>query len=206
MEKLNLDVLVRTGTEKLKDIRSDKMIPWIVYWHKEAPISLKMDYSEFLKTYRKSWGSHLINLKIWNKNLEVLVHQVQKEPATWSFLHIDFYAITKWEVLTTKIHLNFVWECLVVREWAILNEHLKEIEVKCLPKDLVDGFDVDLSTLKKFWDCIRVSDLIINKEKYTILNNQDDIVVIATSPAKIEIEVPVIAEATEWEEKTDTEK
>ena len=206
MENLNLDALVRTKTENLKDIRNSQMIPWIVYWNNESPISLKVNYSDFLKTYRKSWESHLINIKVGKKDIEVLVHQLQKEPITWSFLHVDFYAITRWKLLTTKISLNCVWESLAIREWAILSEHFREIEVKCLPKNLVDSFDVDLSILEKMWDYLRISDLVIDTEKYTILNNHDDIVVTANAPAKIEKVVENAAVTWANEVSTNEEK
>ena len=189
MWNLKLDALVRTKAEKLKDVRSDSMVPWIVYWNKEDPISLKIDYSEFLKTFRKSWSSNLIDLKVGKKEIEVLVHQLQKEPITWDFLHVDFYAITRWQELTTKITLNFIWEAMALREWAIIDEHIKEIEVKCLPKNLVDSFDVDLTSLANIWDSIRVSDLKLDTEKYTILNSSDDMVVAANAPAKIDQKV-----------------
>jgi large subunit ribosomal protein L25 len=68
---------------------------------------------------------------------------------TGDFSHIDFYAITRGEKVHTKISLNFTGESLAVKEGNILDEHMKEIEVKCLPKDLVDSFEIDLSRLKE---------------------------------------------------------
>lgn len=211
MENLNLEALVRSKTEKLSDIRNNRMVPWIVYWNKEKQISLKINYSDFLKIYRLSWWSRLINLNVWKKNIEVLVHQIQKQPLTWDYLHIDFFAITRWQELTTKISLNFIWESNAVKEWGILNESLKEVEVKCLPKNLVENFDVDLSVLKNIWDSIRISDLKIDTEKFTLLNNTYDIIVAANSPAKIEVEQPIVDVPVTWadeptEEKTDDKK
>lgn len=189
MEKLVLNAEIRTSLEKLKDLRASKILPAIVYWHSQEPISIKLDYSEFLKTFRKSWESHIIDLKIWGKELEVLVHSVQKDPVTWDYLHIDFYAITKWESVHTKIHLKFVWNSEAVKEWAILEEHIKELEIKCMPRDLVDSFEVDLSLLKEMWDSIRVSDLGIDSSKYNIITNHGDVIVSAAKPAKVEVKV-----------------
>lgn len=204
MKNLKLSATVRNTEEKLKELKSSKMLAWVVYGKKKESTSIKMDYSEFLKTYRKSWESHIIDLTIWKESLEVLVHKVQKSPVSGDFLHIDFYAITKWVKLTTKIHIHFVWESQAVREWWILEESLKEIEVKCLPNDLVDSFEVDLSKLKIIWDSIRVSELGINKEKYEILTNINDVVVSASTPAKME-EI-VVATVEPVDEKPATEK
>jgi hypothetical protein len=59
---------------------------------------------------------------------------------------------------------------------------------------LVDSFEVDISKLEKVGDIIRVSDLGIDEEKYEIITNIDNVVVVASEPKKIELEEPVVAE------------
>lgn len=193
MENLNLNAEIRTTEERLSEVRTSKLVPAVVYGKHQEPILIKIDYSDFLRTFRKSGESHIINLRIENKVIEVLVHEVQREPISGDFLHIDFFAITKGEKVHTKIHLKIVWLSQAVKEWAILEEHMKEIEVKVLPKDLIDSIEVDISTLKEMWDSIRISDLNIDTNKFDILT-PNDIVVSANKPAKIEIEAPVVVE------------
>jgi len=65
-----------------------------------------------------------------------------------------------------------------------------------LPKDLVDSFEVDLSKLENIGDVIRVSDLKISS-KFDVLTNSDDIVALASKPAKVELEETVVVETTE---------
>jgi len=199
MEKLILSASLRAPTETMKELKNSKMLAWVVCGKNKETFSIKLDYSEFLKTFRKSWESNLINLKFEKDEIEVLVHQIQKHPITDKFIHVDFYAITRWEVLVTNIPLKFVWTAPAVKEWAIINEHLKEIELKCLPKDLVDSFEVDLSKLTQIWDSILVSDLGIDLEKFEILSNESDLIVAATKPSKVK-------ETTETDESTETEE
>jgi ribosomal protein L25 (general stress protein Ctc) len=80
MENLDLNAQIRTTEEKLSEVRASKMVPAVVYGKHQEPILLKLDYSEFLKTFRKSGESHIINLKVGKTSLEVLVHEVQHEP------------------------------------------------------------------------------------------------------------------------------
>jgi len=54
MEKLSLSAEVRNTEEKLSEIRTNKMVPGVVYGHSQEPIALKVDNSSFLKTFRKS--------------------------------------------------------------------------------------------------------------------------------------------------------
>lgn len=186
MENLNLNAEIRTTEEKLSDVRTSKMVPAVVYGRHQEPILIKMDNSDFLRIFRKSGESHIINLTVDKKNIEVLVHEVQREPVSGGFLHIDFFAITKWEKVHTKIHLNIVWTSPAIKEWAVLEQHIKEIEVRVLPKDLIDSIDVDISSLKEIWDHIKLSEINIDNSKIEVLTH-DDIVVTAAKPAKIEV-------------------
>ncbi|MCP4523903.1 MAG: 50S ribosomal protein L25 [Candidatus Gracilibacteria bacterium] len=185
MEKLNLAAEVRSTSEKLSEVRSAKKVPAVVYGHNIDNVTISVNNSDFLRTFRQSGESHIITLDIDGKKVDVLVHDLQREPVSGDFLHIDFFAITKGESLQTKIHLNFIGTSSAVKEGAILEEHLKELEVKCLPADLCDGFDVDLSLLENMGDMIRVSDLKIS-DKYTVVTNSNDLIASAAKPKKAE--------------------
>ncbi len=200
MEKFELKADVRNSDEKLNLLRTSKQVPWVVYGHKQEPISVKIDASALLKTFRKAWESHIIVLEVWKKQIEVLIHDYQRDPVIWDFIHIDFYALTAWEKVHTKIHLQFVWESEAKKLWAIIEEHLHEIEVKCESKDLVDNFPVDLWKLAEFWDSIKISDLDIDTKKYIILTSQSEIVAHANKPAVIKEEV-VATDSTETAEQ-----
>ncbi len=204
MKDLVLNVQKRTKDEKLSEIRASKMVPWVVYGKNKESISIKIDNSSLIKTYRLAGVSHIISLDVDGKKMDVLVHEFQKNPVTGDFLHIDFYAITKGEKVTTSIPLSFIWDSAAARDGALIEELLKELEVKTLPKNLVDSFEVDISKLEKVGDIIRVSDLGIDEEKYEIITSIDNVVVMASEPKKIELEEPVVAE--EWAEATEETK
>ena len=181
MEKIILAADIRNAEENNRDIRLNKQVPAVVYGKNQEPISIKVDNSDFLRTFRKAGESNIINLKVGKKDIEVLVHDFQKEPVTGDFIHVDFYALTRGEVLTTKVTLNFIGDSEAVKLGGILEELNKEIEVKCLPKDLVDHFDVDLSVLKEFGDNIKVSDLNLG-DKFEILTPADEVLVLVAKP------------------------
>jgi len=108
MENLSLNATLRSTTEKLKELRASKKLPCVIYGHKTESIAITLDYSEFLKTFRKSGESHIITINIDKKSIDVLVHDIQKAPVSGDFIHIDFYAFTKGEALQTNISLNFI--------------------------------------------------------------------------------------------------
>lgn len=167
MEKLALNCIKRTWEEKLKTMReSMKKIPAVVYWHNYAPVSVALDYSEFLKTFRIAGKTHIIKLSIEGKNQDVLVHEVQYHPVTWDFQHIDFIAISAKEKIHVNIPLKLVGNSPATKEGWLVDQLVDEIEVKCLPADLVDHFEFDISSLTEVWQVAHFSELNLDVKKY----------------------------------------
>lgn len=168
---------VREASQKTSQIRASKRVPAVVYGKTQEPISITVDASDFLRLHRKAGESNIIDLTVGKKQLEVLIHDTQKNPVTGDFTHVDFYAITRGEKVTAHVHLNFTGESKAAKNGAILTESMKDIEVRCLPRNLVDHFDVDLSLIVEAGDVIRVSDLGLDAEKYEISAHAEDVVV-----------------------------
>jgi len=210
MAKLVLNAEKRNTADKTKVLRANRIIPGVVYGKTQESIAIQMDASDLLRIFRKAGESSIINLKIKGikEEIEVLFHDSQFEPVSGEFMHVDFYALTRWEKLTTKIHLNFIGNSEAIKEGAILSENVKEIEVSCLPKDLVSSFDVDLSLLKKEEDVIRLSDLGIDTTKFEVLHLHSEDAIAVANKAKVEVisnEAPEdnIPEEESKEEKTE---
>jgi large subunit ribosomal protein L25 len=83
------------------------------------------------------------------------------------------------------VSLNFIGESEAVKEWAILEELAKEIEISVLPKDLVDHIDIDLTPLKEFDSNVKVSDIKV-PSSIEILTPTEEVIVIAAKPKKVE--------------------
>lgn len=188
---------IRAVTDKTSHLRKSKKVPAVVYGKTQEPISLVLDASEFLRLFRKAGESNIIDLKVGKQDLEVLVHQTQKHPVTGDFTHVDFYAITRGEKVTTNIHFNFIGESAAVKEGAIITESMKEIEVKCLPRYLTDHFDIDLALLKEAGDVIRISDLGLDSEKYDISGYEEDTVIASATLPRAAVEEDESEEETE---------
>lgn len=202
MENIELKAQKRDNSEKNTEIRANKMIPGVVYGRELEPMMIKIDGIEFLKINRKVSGSHIIKLKVDTKDIDVLIHETQVDPLKWDFTHVDFYAVTANQTVDVEITLNFVGDSQAKRDGCIITTQHKSILVRCSPKDLVDGFDVDMTLLAADGDVIKVSDLGIDKNKYHILTPETD--VIATA-ATVEEEVIDNAAPESGIEKTEAE-
>lgn len=196
MENVKLTAEVRGQEEKVREMRQDKTVPGVVYGRTQEPISIKLNNSDVLRAYRQAGESTIINLKVGKKDIEVLFHDIQKHPRTDAILHVDFFALTRGEKLHTNIALNFIGNSPAKREGAIIEEYIREIEVKCLPRDLVAYFDVNLELLKEFGDTITIADLHLDETKYEIHHHEEDVVAIASKP-RVEVVEDTAPEAAE---------
>lgn len=170
MEKLALNSAKRTWEEKLSELRASRKVPAVVYWHNFDSVSVSVDYSEFLKTYRTSWKTHIIKLSIDWKNQDVLVHEIQYHPVTWDFQHIDFMAISSKEKIHVSIPLKLIGNAPATREGWVVDQLVDEVEVKCLPSDLVDHFEFDISNMVELWQVAHFSEVAIDSKKFEVLH------------------------------------
>ena len=195
MDKITLPLQPRAETDQARYIRRDNMIPAVVYGHDFKNLHLKVHYQTFRRIFEKATYSTIITLAVeGGGEIPVLVHDVQYDPVTDHIVHIDFYAVRMDEKVTTHIALRFVGVSEAVKLGAILSVNKHELEVSCLPGDLVHNIDVDISVLAKEGDTIRVGDIKAPRG-IEILAGADEPVVSAIEPKEIIEEAPVAAVA-----------
>jgi large subunit ribosomal protein L25 len=101
---------------------------------------------------------------------------------------MDFYAIDKDAKIKVSIPLHFIGESQAKKEGGAIEINYKEIEVRCLPADLTDFFEVSIEPLVAIGDVIRVSDLKIDTKKYEIMESPDEVVVAAHEIEEMKLE------------------
>lgn len=200
MESLKVQKREIVG-KKVNQIRKKGGIPAVIYGQKIKSMNLTVEYIPFEKIYQKVGNSTLINLKIDDQEMPVLIHQIFHNAVSSKIDHIDFYKIKYGQKLTASVELNFFGEPKAVKELGgTLVVKIKKVEIKCLPKDLISEIKVDLNTLKSFDDVIHINDLKV-PETIEILENPD-IAIASVAKPRIEKE----EEKKEEQEETDPEK
>lgn len=162
------DTQIKTSFLRKRDGEKKAKIPCVVYGPKVDSTPILVDYSEFLKLFRQAGTSHVIEVTVDKKKHDVLVQDVQLDPVSDEFVHIDFYAIVAGEKITTKVPLVFVDKSPAEGLGMMVEHNLTEIEITCLPKDLVGEIEVSIAKLKEDGDTIHVSDLEIDSKKIGI--------------------------------------
>ncbi|MDD3711250.1 MAG: 50S ribosomal protein L25 [Patescibacteria group bacterium] len=189
-----LQAKIRAKSEKL----DRDYLAAIVYGSGSENTLIKLKLNDFIKVYEQAGESNLIELDVESLGkIQVLIKEFQKDPIKGSFIHVDFYKVDMAKEVNAEIPLEFVGESRAVKELgALLIKNIDSLEIECLPKDLVDHIDVDISGLENFGDLIQVKDIKVSSG-LKILNNLDDAVVSVTE-AKEEVvkeEVVVTPEA-----------
>jgi len=214
MIKLNAKIRKETG-RKTSVLKNSGRIPAVVYGHKIKNVSLDVDYKEFQKVLRTAGESSLIELDVeGDKDLPaqagkriVLVHDLQKDPVTDKFIHIDFFQISLKEEVQVKVPLVFEGTSLAIKDLGgTLVKNISELEVKALPQNLPHEIKVSIDSLNTFEDHILVKDLVLPKD-IKVLVRPDEIVVSVAQPSKVEEELEKpIEEKVEEVEKIIKEK
>jgi large subunit ribosomal protein L25 len=155
-----LDAMKREkGTAEL--LRAEGKIPAVVYGPDIESQSIAIDRVTFEKMYAQAGHSTLIDLSVDGKTINVLIQDVQYHPVKHIPVHDDFRQVTMGESMQATVSLNFVGESEAVRTGGILNTQVESVEVTCLPKDLVNHIDVDLSKLATAEDTLLVRDIAL---------------------------------------------
>lgn len=203
---LSLNVKKREVTGRgVKNLRKQNFIPAVIYGKDVPSLNLVVEYLPFNKLYKEAGESTLIDLKVDEAvPVKVLVQEIQRDPQTGRFAHVDFRQIKMTEKLKVDALLKFVGEAPAVKELGGTFVHgMEKLEIECLPQDLVHEIEVDISGLKTFEDRIHVKDLKISSG-VKILDDMNATIATVEAPLteeelKAELETPVAEKVDEVE-------
>ncbi len=208
---LTLDAVKRDVIgKKVFALRKEGKIPAVIFGHNFENQNIAIDYVPFEKAYAEAGENTIVDLMVDGKMVKVIIADVQHDPVNGKIAHADLKHVDMNEKITANVEFKFIGESrLVKEEGGSLISSLSEVEVKCLPKDLIHEIDIDISVLADFDDVIKISDLKLPAGIEIVDQNEDDIVVMVARP-RVEVEeapAPVAeAEAPKTEEKKEEAK
>jgi len=189
MEAIELQASPRTVLgKKVRHLRRQGMLPANLFGHNLASQALQVEERAFQRAFAQAGMNTLVSLKVEGAEPKmVLIRGLQRNPLKRDLLHVDFYQVAMMEKLTAQVPLVFVGEAPGVAAGGILLHNIDEVEIECLPGDLVRHIDVDISGLKEIDDTIYVKNLQVSAA-IRILRDPDELVVKILPPAKEEVE------------------
>ena len=197
MEKIELQGNLRTETGKgsARQLRRDGLIPGIVYGNKEN-IMVSINHKEIAGLLQKAKANTIFNLKIEkNKDRTVVIKELQKEVLHKGFLHVDLLEISMDKKLKISVPIEESGTAIGIKMGGILTHTLREIKVECLPTNIPQSINIDVSNLD-VGQTMHIRD-IETPEGVTILNNSDETVCAVSLAEAEKSKETVEAEAAE---------
>ena len=174
--------------KEVKKLRRDGMLPAVVYGHNIDPISIFLDYREASKTLDAISPSALVVVDIEGEKHYTLVRDKQRNPVMRTIIHVDFQAVSLTETVRADVTVNLVGEAPAVETYmGVLVPSLEQLSIECLPTNLPESIEVDISGLAEIGDNLLVGD-ISAPEGVEILNDPEDVVVVVIAQAVEEVE------------------
>ncbi len=188
MEKISLDV-TEGVYDNVKAVRGADRIPIAYYGKNMENHGFSVDYQDFRRAYEKGGRStimYFVNEK--GEEFPILVQDIQYDPVSDRITHVDALALDMNKPITTSIPLVLTGEAPAVRELGgILVQNKNNVEVECLPNDLIHEIEVNIAPLVDFNSSITIADLDV-PEAITILDAPEINVAMVSAPREEEAE------------------
>lgn len=179
VKTIKLDASSRKEKQKeSKALRRAGIIPAVLYGQKEKNVNLKVKRQDVEKIFSHHDATGLIDLSIdGSEPIKTIIKDQQSDAIKGDIKHLDFYKVNMKHKIDVQVPLHFINESKAVKELGgMLIKNIETLEVKCLPAEMLDKIDIDLSLLNTFEDHIKVSDIKL-PDNFEVLNNADDVIV-----------------------------
>ena len=139
------------GTGASRRLRLAGRVPGILYGGTEPPLTIELDHNElYLQTRREAFHASIITLNLDGQKQQVLLRAINMHPYKAQVQHVDFQRVRADQKIHMKVPLHFAnaeVSPAVKEASAVINHVLNEIEISCLPADLPEFIEVDLSQI-----------------------------------------------------------
>ncbi|HEX9056156.1 MAG TPA: 50S ribosomal protein L25 [Ktedonobacterales bacterium] len=202
--------------KRVRQLRAKGIIPANIYSHGKPSRAIQIDQNELKHMLASHGGGRLIRLRLDGAEESAIVRHIEHEPRSGRIQHIDFMHVEMTEKLRARVPIRIVGESPAVRtDGGTLLHMVDGLEVECLPRDLPEALELDVSGLDHFDAALHVRDVTLPRG-VTLLDNPDEPVVkvaaprieeeVAPAPEAAEAEAVEAGEAAETEEAEESEK
>lgn len=154
--KQNFTVIAETRADEGKGasrrLRRTGKVPAVIYGGKDKALSVSVSHNEMWKALKvEAFYSHILTLTLDGQSQQVVLKDLQRHPVDETLLHIDFQRILADQILRRAVPLHFKGADVapgVKIGGGIVEHHLNQVDVECLPKDLPEYLEIDLSALE----------------------------------------------------------
>lgn len=187
--KIVAELRVETGTGAMKRLRRTGMVPGVLNNSNKETVMLQFGVHDFALLLQHHVSETVIlDLVVGDGEAKkVLLKEVQHDSVSGQILHADFQEISLTEKMVVPVSINLVGDPIgVTQDGGVLEHMLRQVEIECLPMDLVERIDVDVSGLK-IGDSLKVSDIVVDS-KLVVVTSGDIAVAAVSAPRTVDEE------------------
>ena len=159
---INAEMREDLGKGASRRLRHAGKVPAIIYGFGSEPVSVTLDHSKIIHNLEEeTFYSQILEISLNGKTERVVLRDLQRHPAKALIMHMDFQRVNENEAMHVHIPLHFIGEDIcpgVKLESGAVSHQTTEVEISCLPKDLIEFIEVDVSALN-IGDSIHLTDL-----------------------------------------------
>ena len=186
--KLKAERREATGKGAARRLRAAGRVPAVLYGHGEEPETLSVSALDLLHLFHASHGATmLVDLELDGKAHLAIPREVQRDHIHSRFVHVDFLAVNRDERVRLTVEVHETGEAPGVKAGGVVEHHLREVEVECLPTDVPEEIVAEIGSLE-IGDMLRVGDITPPKG-VTILTDEAAPVISIITPAALRTEV-----------------
>ncbi len=168
------------GKGASRRLRAQGRVPAVLYGHGMEPVHLSVDARELYRLLHTGGANVLIDLHVNKDKHLTLAREIQRDNVKGQLVHVDFLAIRRDEKITVDIPVRLVGESRGVKEGGVTEHHLWEIKATCLPADVPESVEADITPLG-IGENLHVRDLRA-PSGVEFLSSEDEIVVSVVTP------------------------
>ncbi len=188
---LNVELREDKGTGSSGRLRAKGRIPAVIYGGDLSPVAISVDDLAVREILKQDAGENtifLLKLKDSTEERMAMIKELQVNPISGKFVHIDFIRVTAGHKLNVSIRIDLVGDCLGVREGGRIDFSSRELSVEVLPRHMFDHIDIDVEEMV-IGDVVTVADLEDKlPESGKFLEDPSRVVVVIEQPKLVEEE------------------
>ena len=181
------------GKGASRRLRRAGRLPGVLYGAGRGPFSLSMEASRIVRQMEnEAFFSHILSVRVGGEEAQAVVKDLQRDPATSQVLHVDLQRVSSTEELHMRVPLHFINEedSPGRRHGGVISHLMVDVEIGCLPGDLPEYIEVDMSGLD-VGDSLHLSELVM-PERVRLMPlvhdpENDQPVVTVQHPQKLEV-------------------
>jgi len=195
--KLKADKREESGKGAARKLRAAGRVPAVLYGHGVGPVPVSVDAKDLFRVLHGSAGTNvLVDLLVDGAQHLSLPREIQRDHVRGRYLHVDFLAVRRDEKVTVSAPVRVVGESPGVKAGGVIEHHLWELQVECLPGDVPDGIEADVSQLQ-VGDSLRVSDLVSPEGVAVLTPPEESVISVVIPQVRVVEEVEAAAEEGE---------